>query len=461
MLEIVLVLVALFVIYYTHLLIKWKYPKINGVPVHLPPGSMGLPVIGETIQLLIPSYNSIDIHPFIRKRIQRYGPIFRTNLVGRPIIVTADPEVNKYIFSQEGNLVEMWYLDSFAKLFAFEGESKVTAIGRVHRYLRGITLNHFGGESLREKMLPQIDASVNDNLRQWSTQGAVEVKSAISRMIFNFTAKVAFGYDLENSKGGKLKTCPISLKDKEKMSNMVRHIIKERLINSPDERPGDFLDQALNDMASEKFLTEDFIAELSFGILFAAFESVSTTLTLAIKFLAENPLVLEELTAENEAVLKKRENPDSQLTWEEYKTMAFTQSVVNETLRLMNIPPGLLRKALKDINVKGYTIPAGWTIMLVTPIVHLNPETYKDPLKFNPWRWKDLDQVTLSKSFMPFGGGTRQCAGAEFSKVYMAAFLHVLVTKYRWSKVKGGRITRSPILLFPDGVHIKITSKRD
>jgi hypothetical protein len=72
MLEIVLVLVALFVIYYTHLLIKWKYPKINGVPVQLPPGSMGLPVIGETIQLLIPSYNSIDIHPFIRKRIQRY-----------------------------------------------------------------------------------------------------------------------------------------------------------------------------------------------------------------------------------------------------------------------------------------------------------------------------------------------------------------------------------------------------
>ncbi|KAJ6948497.1 hypothetical protein NC651_002740 [Populus alba x Populus x berolinensis] len=465
MLEIVLVLVALFVIYYTHLLIKWKYPKINGVPVQLPPGSMGFPVIGETIQLLIPSYNSIDIHPFIRKRIQRYGPIFRTNLVGRPIIVTADPEVNKYIFSQEGNLVEMWYLDSFAKLFAFEGESKVTAIGRVHRYLRGITLNHFGGESLREKMLPQIDASVNDNLRQWSTQGAVEVKSAISRMIFNFTAKVAFGYDLENSKGEKIENLPNfikslmsfplnipgttfhkCMKDKEKMSNMVRHIIKERLINSPDERPGDFLDQALNDMASEKFLTEDFIAELSFGILFAAFESVSTTLTLAIKFLAENPLVLEELTAENEAVLKKRENPDSQLTWEEYKTMAFTQSVVNETLRLMNIPPGLLRKALKDINVKGYTIPAGWTIMLVTPIVHLNPETYKDPLKFNPWRWKDLDQVTLSKSFMPFGGGTRQCAGAEFSKVYMAAFLHILVTKYRYGQ--RSKEDASPEVLF-------------
>ncbi|KAJ6905385.1 hypothetical protein NC652_023209 [Populus alba x Populus x berolinensis] len=476
MLGIGLVLVALFVIYYTHLLIKWKYPKINGVRVQLPPGSMGLPIIGETIQLLIPSHNSIDIHPFVRKRIQRYGPIFRTNLVGRPIIVSADPEVNKYIFSQEGNLVEMWYLDSFAKLFAFEGESKVTAIGRVHRYLRGITLNHFGGESLREKMLPQIEVAINNNLCRWSTQGPVEVKSAISRMIFNFTAKVAFGYDVENSKGEKIENLPNfikslmsfplnipgttfhkCMKDKEKMSSMVRHIIKERF-NSPDKRPGDFLDQAINDMASEKFLTVDFIAELAFGILFAAFESVSTTLTLAIKFLAENPLVLEELTVENEAVLKKRENPDALLTWEEYKEMTFTQSVVNETLRLMNIPPGLLRKALKDINVKasydlhlpGYTIPAGWTIMLVTPIVHLNPETYKDPLKFNPWRWKDLDQVTVSKSFMPFGGGTRQCAGAEFSKVYMAAFLHVLVTKYRYGPIFRTNLVGRPIIVSAD-----------
>lgn len=37
----------------------------------------------------------------------------------------------------------------------------------------------------------------------------------------------------------------------------------------------------------------------------------------------------------------------------------------------------------------------------------------------------------IAKNFMPFGGGTRQCAGAEFAKVLMSIFLHVLVTKYR------------------------------
>jgi cytochrome P450 len=36
----------------------------------------------------------------------------------------------------------------------------------------------------------------------------------------------------------------------------------------------------------------------------------------------------------------------------------------------------------------GYTIPAGWGVMVCPPAVHLNPEIYEDPLAFNPWRWQ-------------------------------------------------------------------------
>ena len=36
----------------------------------------------------------------------------------------------------------------------------------------------------------------------------------------------------------------------------------------------------------------------------------------------------------------------------------------------------------------GYTIPAGWAVMVCPPAVHLNPEIYEDPLAFNPWRWQ-------------------------------------------------------------------------
>lgn len=43
---------------------------------------------------------------------------------------------------------------------------------------------------------------------------------------------------------------------------------------------------------------------------------------------------------------------------------------------------------LTQVHCAGYTIPAGWAIMVCPPAVHLNPDTYEDPLAFNPWRWE-------------------------------------------------------------------------
>ncbi|XP_030942775.1 cytochrome P450 87A3-like isoform X1 [Quercus lobata] len=466
-----LCIVAVLVIYLSYRLNKWSNPKCNGV---LPPGSMGLPLIGETLQLIVPSY-SLDLHPFIKKKAQKYGPIFRTSVAGSPIVVSIDPEFNHYIAKQEGRLVEIWYLDSFSKLLTMEGENKVTAVGVVHKYIRSIVLNRCGADPLKEKLLPQIEEFVNKTLQTWSSHPLVEMKHAASVKVFDFTAKLFISYDAENSPTkmsekftnilGGLMSFPLNipgttyhkcLKDKNEAMSMLRKIFKER-INSPKRHFEDLLDLAINDMDKEKFLSEDLIINVVFGLLFASFDSISSALSLTLNLLAEHPAVLQELTDEHEAILKNRESPNSILTWDEYKSMTFTHQVINEAFRLGGVAPGLLRRALKDIEFKGYTIPAGWTIMLVNSAIQLNPNTYKDPLAFNPWRWKDLDSLFVSKNFMPFGGGTRLCAGAEYSKTFMATFLHILVTKYRWTKVKGGTIARNPILEFTDGLHIKFS----
>ncbi|XP_075673233.1 cucurbitadienol 11-hydroxylase-like isoform X2 [Castanea sativa] len=415
-------IVAALVIYLGYWLNKWSNPKCNGV---LPPGSMGLPLIGETLQLIVPSY-SLDLHPFIKKKAQKYGPIFRTSVAGSPIVLSIDPEFNHYIVKQEGRLVEVWYMDSFAKLFNMEGENKINVIGVVHKYFRSIILNHCGADPLKENLLPQIEEFVNKTLQTWSSHPLVEMKHAASV-------------------------------DQNEALSMLRKILKDR-INSPERHYEDLLDQAINDMDKEKFLSEDLIVNVVFAMLFASFESISAALSLTLNLVAEHPTVLQELTDEHEAILKNRESPNSTLTWDEYKSMTFTHQVINEVLRLGSVAPGLLRKALKDIEFKGYTIPAGWTIMLVNSAIQLNPNTYKDPLAFNPWRWKDLDSLFVSKNFMPFGGGIRQCAGAEYSKTFLATFLHVLVTKYRWTKVKGGTNVRNPVLGFTDGLHIKFSA---
>ncbi|EEF34553.1 cytochrome P450, putative [Ricinus communis] len=444
MLTIILFLVALLPLYYAFWINKWRNPNSKGV---LPPGSMGFPVIGETLQLLIPSF-SLDIHPFIRKRTQRYGPIFRSNLAGQSIVISTDPEFNRYILTQEGRLVEIWYLNTFSKIFSLEGESRTTAAGEIHKYMRGTFLTQFGLERLKEKLLPQIVNMVNETLYSWSTQEVIKVKHAVSTTICDFTAKIFCGYDARVSPD-KLSECfttfaeglmsfPLNLpgttyyqclKNQQKAINILKKMVKERR-TSAEKHVEDFLSTALNDMEKEKFLTDDFITTLLFGLLFASFETISTTMTLMLNLLSSHPSVLQDLMAEHESILQNKPL-DSSIKWDEYKSMTFTHQVINETLRLGNVAPGLLRKAIKDVHYKGYTIPAGWTIMVATSIRHVNPEIYKNPLVFNPYRWKDLDSHIISKNFTPFGGGTRQCVGAEYSRVILAIFLHVLVTKYR------------------------------
>ena len=70
--------------------------------------------------------------------------------------------------------------------------------------------------------------------------------------------------------------------------------MKEK-ITSPEKRSENLLDQAIDDMEKEKFLSEDFIVKLLFAILFASFET-SVSVLLALKLLAEHPAALQELT---------------------------------------------------------------------------------------------------------------------------------------------------------------------
>ncbi|CAN0907537.1 Cytochrome P450 87A3, partial [Linum grandiflorum] len=223
---------------------------------------------------------------------------------------------------------------------------------------------------------------------------------------------------------------------------------------------GDFFDHVLEELHRDNtILTEEIALDLMFVLLFASFETTSLALTLAMKFLSDHPRVLKQLTEEHEEIIRKRQNADSGLTWKEYKSMTFTFQFINETVRLANIVPGIFRKVLRDIQFKGYTIPAGWAVMVCPPAVHLNPAKYEDPLAFNPWRWDGQELNGASRNFMAFGGGMRFCVGTEFTKVQMAVFLHCLVTKYRWKPIKGGNTIRTPGLQFPEGYHVQILER--
>ncbi|KAF6147767.1 hypothetical protein GIB67_006740, partial [Kingdonia uniflora] len=482
--SVVFVAIALLVIYITHWVYRWNNPKCNG---KLPPGSMGFPVIGETLKFLSPN-SSFDLLPFVKKRMERYGPLFKTNLVGTPTVISTDPEINNFIFQQEGKSFQSWYMDSFTELFG--RTTNLAAHTIVHKYLRSLVLSLFGPENLKENLLPEIEQTTRTYFQLWSTQPSIELKEGISTMIFDLTAKKMISYD-EVKSGQKLRgnfvdfikgliSFPLNipgtihykcLQGRKKAMKLLKDMLVERRAKaSPEKGHGDFMDLIMEELKKEEtILTEGFALDLMFVLLFASFETTSSALTLAFKILADYPLVVEELTREHESILRSRENLDSTITWTEYKSMTFTSMVISEIVRLANIVPGVFRKTIKEVEINGYTIPAGWAVMVCPPAVHLNPAKYEDPLVFNPWRWEvsvckffvqlGMETSAGSKNFIAFGGGPRYCTGADFAKLQMTVFFHCLVTKYRWMIVKGGDIVRRPGLIFPNGIHIQLTDK--
>ncbi|MCL7025758.1 hypothetical protein MKW94_016846 [Papaver nudicaule] len=465
---------TLIIICITHWVYRWRNPKCS--TGKLPPGSMGFPLYGETHQFFAPTTTS-GLSPFMKERTERYGPVFKTSLVGQSFIVSTDPEVkNATPTQQEGQAFEFWYPESCHKIFGVQ--SLLVLHGAVHKYVRSMVVHHFGPNSLKQELFPYIVEGVQRNLSSWSSQDSIELNEALKNMIFTLTAKKLIGYN-QTKPTEKLRECfdafmeglisfPLDipgtayhrcLQGRKQAMKILKDMLQERQ-KTPKSRQDDFFDCVLDELKTEgTALTEGIALDLMFLLLFASFETTSIETTFAIKLLTDNPAVLKELTEENEAIIHSRTNVDAQLTWKEYKSMKFTIQVINESLRLGNLVPGVFRKALKNVQIKGYTIPAGWGVMIAIPPVHTNPAKYKDPLEFNPHRWDGVELNGGTKDFMAFGAGQRFCVGSDFARVQMAVFLHHLVTKYRWKVIKGGDIARTPGLTFPNGIHIKISEK--
>ena len=73
-------------------------------------------------------------------------------------------------------------------------------------------------------------------------------------------------------------------------------IEERRKSHSEGCNKGDFLDQIVEDIRKEAFLTKEFVTILMIGLFFASVDNISPTTTLAIKYLLDNPLALKQLT---------------------------------------------------------------------------------------------------------------------------------------------------------------------
>ncbi|CAN7013624.1 hypothetical protein BRARA_K01757 [Brassica rapa] len=448
-------------LYFLHCLISQRRRGPSKLP--LPPGTMGWPYVGETFQLY-----SQDPNVFFASKQKRYGSVFKTHVLGCPCVMISCPEAAKFVLVTKSHLFKPTFPASKERMLG--KQAIFFHQGDYHAKLRKLVLRAFMPEAIRD-MVPDIESIAQDSLRNWDGT-MINTYQEMKTYTFNVALLSIFGKD-EVLYREDLKRCyyilekgynsmPVNLpgtlfhkamKARKELSQILARILSERRENrsSHNDLLGSF-------MGDKEELSDEQIADNIIGVIFAARDTTASVMTWILKYLVENPNVLEAVTEEQMAIRKDKGEGES-LTWSDTKKMPITSRVIQETLRVASILSFTFREAVEDVEYEGYLIPKGWKVLPLFRNIHHSADIFSNPGKFDPSRF---EVAPKPNTFMPFGNGTHSCPGNELAKLEMSIMIHHLTTKYRWSIVGASDgIQYGPFALPQNGLPIMLTRKSE
>ncbi|KAL3614204.1 hypothetical protein CASFOL_042278 [Castilleja foliolosa] len=411
-------------------------------PLKLPPGSMGWPFIGETLQLY---YNDPNI--FFSDKQERYGEIFKTHILGCPCVMLASPEASRFVLLNNADLFKPTYPKSKEKMI---GPSALFFHqGGYHSYLRKLVQSSLSPEAIK-KLIPGIEDIALSTLESWACGKVINTFQEMKKFSFEVGILAIFGH-LEKKQKEELKE-NYSIMDKgynsfptnlpgtayhkaimarRRLSEILQEIISDR--KEKKIRENDMLGNFLNSKYDKGIdLSNDQIADNIIGVLFAAQDTTASALTWILKYLHDDRKLLEAVKDEQREIYIENEKGNRTLTWAQTRNMPFTYKVILESLRMASIVSFTFREAVVDVEYNGYLIPKGWKVMPLFRNIHHNPQFFSEPQNFDPCRF---EVAPKPNTYMPFGTGAHSCPGNELAKLEMLILIHHLVNKLRWEVV--------------------------
>ncbi|KAH9511637.1 Cytochrome P450 3A4 [Dermatophagoides farinae] len=173
-------------------------------------------------------------------------------------------------------------------------------------------------------------------------------------------------------------------------------------------------EKLLSEIIGSKYLSEEEIVAQSFIFFIAGYETTASTLTFALYELATNPDIQNRLYEEVKAIVDNGEPLD----YDHVMKLPYLDAIIAETLRLHSPVLTLNRQvsARYPIPEYNYTMEKDESVFIPIYAIHHNPEFHPNPLRFNPERFmpENRDKI-IPYSYLPFGGGPRNCIGMRFA----------------------------------------------
>ncbi|XP_038620378.1 cytochrome P450 26C1 [Tachyglossus aculeatus] len=318
--------------------LRWALSRDPACPLPLPPGSMGWPFLGETLHWMLQVRGGppgggqrsglaraeggpplLQGSRYQRSRRQRYGPVFKTHLLGRPVIRVSGAQHVRTILLGEHRLVRSHWPRSARILLG--PHTLLGAVGEPHRQRRRVLSQVFSRSAL-ESYLPPIQAALRRELRGWcGAAGPVAVFAATKALTFRIAARVLLGLRLEERRCAELArtfeqlvenlfSLPLDLpfsglrkgiRARDRLHEHMEAAIAEKLQAGPGPGagPSDALDLIIISAREQgREVTMQELKESAVELMFAAFFTTASASTSLVLLLLQHPAAVSRIRQE-------------------------------------------------------------------------------------------------------------------------------------------------------------------
>ncbi|XP_034408133.1 cytochrome P450 26B1 [Cyclopterus lumpus] len=295
--------------------IRWSLTRDKESSLPLPKGSMGWPLVGETFHWLFQGSN------FHISRRERHGNVFKTHLLGKPVIrVTGAENIRKILLGEHSLVCTQWPQSTRIILGP---NTLVNSIGELHKRNRKILAKVFSRGAL-ESYLPRLQDVVKSEIAKWCSEpGAIDVYSAAKSLTFRIAVRVLLGLQMEEERivflaqifeqlMNNLFSLPIDaplsglrkgIKAREILHANMEKIIEEKMERQQaEEEYHDAFDYILSSSKEHgQQLSIQELKETAVELIFAAHSTTASASTSLILQFLRHPAVVERARIELEA----------------------------------------------------------------------------------------------------------------------------------------------------------------
>lgn len=423
-----------------------------------------------------------DPLPLLLGAYEEFGPIFSMRLLHSRVVFMLGPEANHFVTVAHPENFH-WRESSFGDLIPLLGDGLLTIDDDYHDRARAIMMPAFHREQVTAA-LAAMEAETTASIAALPENGVVDIYAWMRNLAMRIAMRALLGLDPDEAGRGataahhferalgyygidyqwRLLRGPGSPWRKMQASRQVLdeivfgEIARHRADPDPERRDILSLLVGVRGEGGEAFSDRE-IRDQVMTLMFAGHDTSTSTLTFMMHELARHPDVIARLCEEQDQVLGGATPTIDQLERE----MPYLEMVLDEVLRLY--PPAWIgpRRAVREFEFGGCTVPRGAYVNYCSWASHRLPEVFPDPEAFIPERFTRERKTALPRgAYVPFGGGSRICIGKRFGQTEVKLVATMLLQRLRLDALPGRTMTvrQMPTLSPKGGLRMRVAGRQ-